>query len=210
MGDNSAVSYIDELAAALPSDAEAIRAALFWKQGKKNEATESLKTFLLAAHEDPWPDQTLIWRSIQLAETIAKSGWSKEASLSLYDTLRMPLCVWNGEAERMVRLLSIGIYLDGNKGGPYTACALEVFEPNVMWVRSFLEMRKACYNAVHNPRAAQAARDLDDFMQHEALTTDVSALTREIEISSGDKAFRDSSQGPSNRPSPRAGGQFAH
>ena len=137
--------------------------------------------FFRAAREDPWPDQELIKRSLRLAATVAKSDDSKVAAHALYDSLRKPLCVWNGEAERAVRLLSIGVHLDGKTPGQYTASAMETFEPNVMWERSFLEVRKACYEAVHSPRAEQAGRDLDDFMKGEALTTDLSTLTKEIE-----------------------------
>jgi len=40
---------------------------------------------------------------------------------------------------------------------------------------------------LQNPRAAQASRDLDDFMRQEASTADVVALTEEIEQGSGAK-----------------------
>ena len=185
-GNDAAVNYIEKLATVCPSDAEAIRAQLYWKQGRAKEAAESLERFLQAAREEPWIDQALIKRSLALAETVAKSDKS-EAAHSLYDSLRKPLCVWNGEAERAVRLLSIGMHLDGENLGQYTAPVIETFEPNVMWERNFLEVRKACYAAVHSPLAEQAAGDVDQFMNNEALTTDVSTLTKEIETGVGEK-----------------------
>jgi hypothetical protein len=72
--------------------------------------------------------------------------------------------------------------------GEYTARAIEAFEPNVMWERHFLEVRKAAYEVTHSRRAGQAARDFDDFMQHEALTDDAASLTREIEIGASPQA----------------------
>jgi spermidine synthase len=181
-GDNVALKYIEQLAAFLPSDAEAIRSTLYWKQGKKSEATESLKNFFRLAREDPWPEQERIKRCMGLAETIAKSDWSKEATGSFYDVLRKPLCVWNGEAERAVRLLSIGMHMDGKNFGERTASALEAFEPNVMWERTFLEVRKSCYTNLHNPRARQASRDLDEFFSQEALTADLPTMKKEFEM----------------------------
>jgi len=153
----------------------------------------------------------LIKRSLTLAETIARSDDSMAAAHSLYDSLSSPLCVWNGEAERELRLLSIGMYLDGKNLGQYTARVLETYEPNVIWERRFLEVRKACYAAIRSPRAEQAARDLDQFVNNEALTTDVPALTREIEIGAREKAPEaNSNQKASKQPSPQADLQSEH
>lgn len=181
-GDDGALKYIDQLAQFLPTDAEAIRAGLYWKQEKKEAATESLKKFFRLARKDPWPDADLIKRSLALAETIAKSDWSKEAGRAFYDDLRTPLCVWNGEAERAVRLLAIARHLDGKNPGEFTASVVEGFEPNVMWERTFLEVRNASYKALHRPLVEQAGRDLDEFLNQEALTADVATLKKEFEV----------------------------
>lgn len=180
-GDGAAQRYIDQLTKIVPGDAEAILAALYWKQDRKAEATESLEKFLRLAHEDPWPDQTRIKHSVALAGTIAKSQWSAEATRSLYEILRTPLCVWNADTDRMANLLLLAVHLDGKNAGVHTAAVVEGFEPNVMWERDFLELRSASYAATHNPRAAQARRDLEAFFEKEALTGDVSALKKEFE-----------------------------
>jgi len=185
-GGEAAPKYIDQVADIVPSDAQAIRARLCWKQGKVAEAVDHLKKFFEIAHDDPWPDPSLTKRSIILAETIASSN--PGAASSLYDSLRTPLCVWNSDADRELRLISIGACVDGNKPGEYTARAIEAFEPNVMWERHFLEVRKAAYEVTHSRRASQAARDFDDFMQHEALTNDAASLTHEIEIGASPQA----------------------
>lgn len=187
-GDNAALKYIEQLAAVFPTDAEAIRAQLYWRQGKRNEAGASMEKFLQIAHENPWLDRGLQARAFALLEAIARADLSRANALSFYQALQTPLSVWNGESERAVKLLALAMFLDGEKFGQYTASVVEGFEPNVMWGRNFLEVRKASYAATHNPRAAQAARDLDDFMQYEALTADVSALKREIEAGSAKKA----------------------
>lgn len=186
-GDNAALNYIEKLAEVLPSDAEVIRAELYWKQGKREEAAASLERFFATARKDPWTGQELIKRAITLAETIAKEDQSKIAARSLYEALSTPLSVWNGEADRIVKRLAIGMHLDGKDFGQHTARAIEAFEPNIMWERNFLAVRKTAYAAVRNPRADGAARDLDEFMQSQALTGEVSSLTREIETTAGGK-----------------------
>ena len=49
------------------------------------------------------------------------------------------------------------------------------------------EVRKACYAAMHDPRAERARRDLDEFVKQEASMADVAALTKEIEASAARK-----------------------
>ena len=177
-GDNAALRYIDQLATVLSSDAEAIRAVLYGQQNKMKEATDALVRFFRVAHEDPWPNSELLRRSMARAETIASLDSSKNLASSLYEALRTPFAVWNGESDRQRTLLALGMHLEGNKFGNYTAAAIEAVEPDVIWERKFLETRNACYAAIHSPRAEQARRDLNEFMDAEAFTADISALTR--------------------------------
>ena len=174
---------VDQVAATASSDVEVIRAELLWKQGNAKEAADKLNKFFQMAHDDPWLDQSLTKRAIALTEAIACSN--PAAATSLYEALRAPLCLWNSETARELRLVSIAVCLDGNRPGENTARAIEPFEPNIIWERHFLETRKAAYAATHSPRAEQARRDFDEFMQHETLTSDAAALTREIEIGAG-------------------------
>jgi hypothetical protein len=145
------------------------------------EALEALSKFFHAAHENPWPDPALINSSLALAEEAVRLAPSPEIAASLYDALSTPLCVWNSEFAREVRIISIAKAADGNRFGERTIQALNALEPNIVWNRQFLEIRKNAYAAVHDPRADQAARDLDEFMQHEAVTSDAAALTKEFE-----------------------------
>jgi hypothetical protein len=41
-------------------------------------------------------------------------------------------------------------------------------------------VRKDCYNALHDPRAKQAERDLEEFRKYEPTTADVPAMTKSI------------------------------
>ena len=121
------------------------------------------------------------------AEVMAKSDRSKTAAGFLYDALHTPLCVFNNEADRREIALALAVYSDGSQPGEHTLRALEAFEPHVVWARHFLEVRKTCYSALHDPRAEQASRDFDEFIKHEPSTADTSALTEKIESHSVDK-----------------------
>jgi spermidine synthase/MFS family permease len=184
-GKPEAANYIDQIAAIAPADVDAIRATLDWKQGNIKEATEDLVRFFKGAHENAWPDQGLLNNSLALAEEIAHATKSPEIAAPLYDVLSTPLCVWNSEFAREVRIISIAIVADGNQFGERTLRVVSALEPNIVWNRPFLETRTNTYTAVHDPRAAQAAQDLNEFMQHEAFTSDAAALTKEFEKNSG-------------------------
>src|SRR5262249_60736829 len=92
-----------------------------------------------------------------------------------------PFCVFTNESDRLDVRLGISIYLDNDQPGEHALPVLQTFEPYVLWQRNFLKARKECYLAQHSPLAKQADRDFDEFMKREAVTTDVSGLTREIE-----------------------------
>jgi hypothetical protein len=105
-----------------------------------------------------------------------------------YDVLSTPFAVWNCDADRLARQITLGLQLDDSKPGKYTAAPLSSFEPNVMWQRTFLQIRKSCYANLKDPRAEQAARDLNNFIAQEAFTADTAALARVFK-SSGDVGY---------------------
>ncbi|MDB6147392.1 MAG: hypothetical protein JWO45_1056 [Spartobacteria bacterium] len=186
-GDASAVDYINKLAETLPLDAEAIRAELFFHQGKLGQSAKALEHFFIGMRKDPWPDQDLIRRSFNRAEVLVSADSSMAVAQTFYEALRQPLAVSNCQADRLTHLITLGIRADGEKLGSHTAFALEAFEPNVMWERKFLEVRKACYSAMQNPKAEQASHDLNDFMDGQAFTADVSALARVFKAGQSNK-----------------------
>ena len=180
-GDSAAVPLIEKLAETFPRDAAAIRAEFLWRDRRPQEATETLENFLRGLHEDPWPSRELIGRSMARAEAIARSDRSKIAAGLLYDLLATPFSVFTNESERLGARLDIGIYLDDDRPGEHALAVLQAFEPHIVWQRNFLNTRKECYLAQNSPLAKQATRDFDEFMKHEAVTADVSGLTKEIE-----------------------------
>jgi spermidine synthase len=183
-GNDSALGYIDKLSETLASDAEAIRSEFLWRTRRPQEAAEMLEKFFHDLRDDPWPPRELILRSLKRAESIATSDRSKVAALFLYNALRTPLGIFNNENDRMAMALAIAIYLDGDPPGNYTQELLHQYEPHVLWEQKFLEVRKDCYNAIHDPKAAQATRDFDEFMKHQAARADVTILTKDVETRS--------------------------
>ena len=184
-GDATGLGYIDKLAETYPLDAEAIRAELLWRSRRPQEATESLEKFFVGLRTEPWSSKEVIKRSLARAEALAASDRSRTAGGILYRSLREPLSVYNNEKERIATLLALGTYLDGDHPGQYAAEALKNFEPHVLWIRKFLELRKDCYVALHHPLALQATRDLEEFQRHQASLADVSNLAKEVETRSG-------------------------
>ena len=187
-GDNAAVPYIEELAKSRPSDAEGIRAELFFQQNDKTHAADHLVNFFQMAHHDPWIDREVLGRSMNRAETIANSGVSKETAQRFYEALKTPLCVWNAETDRLIKLLSISRRLDGAVAGKYSASAFEAMEPNLFWTRNFLETRNNAYRATQNGNTIQATQDLDQFMENEAFTADAVALAKVFKSSTREAA----------------------
>lgn len=183
-GDDVALPYIDKLSQLLPSEAEAIRAELAWRQKRPVDAIGGFLKFFSATHDDPWPVDDFIRRSILRAQAIATSDVSKQGTFLIYNALRTPLCLYSNDTDRIGTLLTIGFYLDGYKARAYSLPAIEALEPNFPWESKFLEARKDCYEAMHDPRAEQAQRDLADFLKHESSMSNVPALAKEIEKTS--------------------------
>lgn len=184
-GEATALPYIDKLQEYLPRDSEAIRAELHWRQNQPEQAVDALEKFFRALVDDPWPSHDLIQRSLTRAESLARSDRSRTAADFFYHALRKPFAVFNNESDRLAAELAIGIHLDGGRPGQNTIAALMPYEPHVVWGRQFLQLRKDCYAALNNPLAEKARRDFDEFMSHEAETSDVSTLTKQIQARSG-------------------------
>lgn len=155
-----------------------MRSELYLQQGKIAESTESLAKFFRAAHEDPWPDQSVIRRSLGRAQTIAGADRSGKSARRFYELLRTSFSIWNCESDRRLGLLILANQIENSRPGPYTFAALQPFEPDVKWNLKFLQVRRACYQAANTSSLPQATRDLDDFLNNEALTSDPSALVR--------------------------------
>jgi spermidine synthase len=166
-GGSQADTYIEKLRDFLPLGADAIRAMLLWRRGQANEAANALEKVLQRLHEDPWLSNKLISRSLLLAQQIVDRGTTEESVMRLYETLRTPFLVYNGDALRLAALLRCGMKLDNGHYGKYCLPVVESLEPHVPWQSLFLQVRAMCYKATNNPRLVQSERDLRTFLSEQ-------------------------------------------
>jgi len=179
-GDDKAGPYIDKLGEFLPTDADATRAELYWRQHRPEDAVDLLERCIRNLRDHPWVNRDLVTRSLARVELIAGSDRSKVAANLLFEVLGTAFCVFNDENERLAARLAIAIHLEGSAPGEKLRTAVQAFEPHVLWRKEFLQVRNDCYAALHDPGAKQARHDLDEFIRHETATTDVSTLTKKI------------------------------
>ena len=179
-GDDKAGPYIDKLAEILPADADAIHAELFWRQHRPEDAVDLFERCIRNLRDHPWVNRDLVTRSLARVELIAGSDRSKIAANFLFDALGTVFCVFNDENERLAARLAIAIHLERSSPGEKLRTAVQAFEPHVLWRKEFLQVRNDCYAALHDLRAKQARRDLDEFIRDQTATTDVSTLTKKI------------------------------
>ncbi len=177
-GNAAAESYLYSLGKIAPAEAAAIGSELFFRQGKFEAAETSLRKFLRAAHDDPWPEQNIIRRTLWRAPALAAVDPSGQVARSFYELLKTPLSIWNCESDRRLILLTLATEFEKERPGDYTAAALRPFEPYPRWNLNFLRLRQSCYRATADSRGIQAARDLEEFLDQEGLTADASALTK--------------------------------
>jgi hypothetical protein len=180
-GDENAIPYIDKLSQTFPWEADAIRVEFFWRQRRPEEAADLLQKCIRNLRDLPWANRDLIKRSLIRAELIANSDRSKMVANFFFDALSKPFCVFNNETERLATQMAIASYLEGSFPGEKLRAAIQAFEPHILWRRDFLQVRSECYSALHDPRAKEAIRDLDQFMKHETSTTDTLTLTKKIQ-----------------------------
>ena len=64
----------------------------------------------------------------------------------------------------MFALMRVGISVDHGLIGEHVLRSIEAAEPNVPWNWGFLRIRSACYTASQHPLAANAQRDLIDYL----------------------------------------------
>ena len=163
-GNQAALRYIDQLQAIAPTEAEAIRARLFWRQNRFEEANATMGSALASLRVDPWPMHALITRTINLAVEMADGNKTGNGGLAIYRALQKPFAVYNNDEVRMFALMRVGISIDRGRAGRHLLLSVEAAEPDIPWNLGFLRIRSACYTAFQHPLAEDAENDLADFL----------------------------------------------
>ena len=164
-GDDGALRYIDKLQ---PSEADAIRARLFWRQHRRDQALSALTSAIGQFHRDPWPSTSFVARTLNLAIDLLQDTGPTPGTLSILQQLQNPFAVYNSEGVREITFVRAAMALDRGPTGEHVMHAVAAFEPHVPWELNFLNIRSRCYTAAHDPRADDARCDLLDFIAAES------------------------------------------
>ncbi len=168
LGDESAAAYLDALRQTLPNVAEALRARLFGKQTRIEEARTALRNFVQALHADPWPNSDLVTRTLNSATDLLDRDNSSEEAIAIFHALETPFAVYSNNESREKALLRASMAIDGGKFGANVLRNVEALEPDVPWDLGFLRTRASCYRALKHPRAADADADVVDYLEAES------------------------------------------
>jgi spermidine synthase/MFS family permease len=162
-GDDAALPYLERLRTIEPVESAALLAKLRWRQGKVAEAAAALVDAFRTCQRDPWPTTSLVTDGLNLAVELASKD--PELGRQLYAVLKTPFAVRLVDQMRKETVVRLAKEL----GGEYCVEALQPLEPYVPWRDDFLRDRLHCYEAVHDPRASAAARDVRTYAAAEPM-----------------------------------------
>lgn len=161
-GDAAALPYIEGVAAEHPVQADVVRARLFLRQARHDDALAALERALVAYRSDPWPAARIMDGSLGLAEELARAR--PDLAPRVFSALDAPFSVYIHDVARMGALLRVAGVLP-----LATHCrpALQPLEANIPWSLDILLYRRNCYEATGDPRAGRARSDLDEYLRDE-------------------------------------------
>ncbi|OFV94162.1 MAG: hypothetical protein A3G76_00970 [Acidobacteria bacterium RIFCSPLOWO2_12_FULL_65_11] len=154
-----ALPFINRLRAYRPGETDALLATLRLQQLRLPEAAAAVEAALVRFRTDPWSMQRYMERAVQIAQILV----SRDRTLArrMFDALGQPFAVHAIEDRRLVALAELTRQVDFRG---LCGAAVSALGPDVPWTESFLRLRLDCYQATSSPRAAAAARDLDEFL----------------------------------------------
>ena len=171
-GDASAAPYIRALGAAVPVEGDAATARLAYRRGLPAVAVDALVSAFARYREDPWPSQAAMARALGLAREMAATH--PDAAPRLAEALTPPFAVRALDQER--RFTSV---LVARSGRLWEECrvALAPLESQLPWRPDILRARAECYARAGDPRAGQAAADVEEFLAGEAGPSEPAPIT---------------------------------
>ncbi len=144
----------------LPDEAEIIRALQACRKNDASAAADRLVHVFEQMRVNPWIMTPVASAAVRAAAALSRNAPGQ--TLRLRAALAAPFAVEFLHEERCRALLALGAL-----AGPAYACEdLQRFEPDVPWEEDLLRNRAQVYAAVHDTRAAQAARDLEEFSKN--------------------------------------------
>jgi spermidine synthase len=162
MGDEGAVTYIEQLRAVQATEADAILGRLRFRQNRHVEAAQALSTALVAYRTNPWPWPMVMTHALETAQHVI----SRDASTLkiLKAAIEQPFAAQMLDESRREILLKLAVARD-----PDASCAqaLTTYEPYPLWQEPLLTWRARCYELLHHADAARAAQERDEYQRNE-------------------------------------------
>ena len=158
-GSSNAEPLIEQLRKHLPTEAEALCGILAWRQGKVSESGQRLATALRRLRSDPWLLEHIRVKTFDAVIGVAKAD--PRQAPKLLHALSEPFAAYFADESRRATACVIA-----EAEGPAVAAQfVESFEPHVPWSEWFLTCRQRAYRDVGHRLAAQADRDLQEFVR---------------------------------------------
>lgn len=141
-----------------PIDARFAAARLASRYGSETGAVEHLQVALTTYRADPWVRPKVAERGLALTRELGKS--QPKSAATLFGLVSQPFCVTAQDRERLEAMVDLARQL----GPAQQVTAADAWGPYPPWTRAYLEFRRNAYVAAHDPRAAQAQSELDQFI----------------------------------------------
>jgi predicted membrane-bound spermidine synthase len=161
-GSSKAEPLIEQLGKHLPTEAEALRGILAWRQTKVGESAERLATALRRLRSDPWVLEHIRAKTFDAAISVAQAD--RTQAPKLLQALGEPFAACYADEARRAAACVIAEEL----GPAAVAEFVESFEPHVPWSQRFLTYRQQAYRHAGHRLADQADRDLQEFVRRAA------------------------------------------
>lgn len=163
VADPAALRFAAALRPLAPIDATAILGRVAYRRGNMPLAAQLVSSAFDAYRHDAWPHVDLMRRAIELPPLIAKTRQLAPAMAATFD---QPWSAGQWQEERRVRRILLDHDVFGCAAS--TMSALHAVEPWPPWREDVLRIRRDCYASAHDSRAADAQRELFEFLENEA------------------------------------------
>jgi hypothetical protein len=157
-GDTTALAMAKALTPLWPAEAATIRARLWTRTGKGEQAIDALEEACRQMRVEPWPCSRVMERGLRLAVDIAASR--QDLAARCQAALAVPFSVDALHDQRLRALLDVALTM----GSSAAAEVIHQYEPHVPWNREFLAQRARCYREANDALAGQAMEDWEAYV----------------------------------------------
>jgi hypothetical protein len=165
-GDPAAEKYVAQIRETRPMDADALEAQAKARNKQWSEAVTLLEKTFVTWRTDPWANENLVARSLDLVIEIMRGARDPQIAERFYVALKEPFAVRMRDSHRRNSLL-ISAQESGANADKFLAEVMAPMENDPVWTKHYLMMRLSSYRKSNHPRLEQAATDWQDFVDSE-------------------------------------------